>query len=270
MQMPVTVQAVLCWSEYYNGKWQPTKTSDVDHPTGLGQYPPTGPKVFDRAQLLLGVYEEGDALEEDALLRVSIFCGSVDSVLSSFLLYNTHSLPVCREDAPATLKPEQPGWRVLRREKDMFTIYYGPSVYDRSGVATFNVLQDPIPFMTIEPLHPLQNAWDAPFFFQDSRHVFYVSTCESFINAVNPPPQPGPDIPPLVFKQDPRLETIPVKYGPVITGPHPGIVDPSPLERFVSEDANIRTTISTGPVVRFGDREIGPAGELANRQMSLE
>ena len=24
------VQAVLCWSEYYNGKWQPTKTSDIN------------------------------------------------------------------------------------------------------------------------------------------------------------------------------------------------------------------------------------------------
>ena len=28
----VTVQAVLCWSEYYNGKWQATKTSDVKAP----------------------------------------------------------------------------------------------------------------------------------------------------------------------------------------------------------------------------------------------
>src|SRR5262249_50757043 len=33
-------QAVLCWSEYYNGKWQPTKTSDVDHPAGLGSFAP--------------------------------------------------------------------------------------------------------------------------------------------------------------------------------------------------------------------------------------
>ena len=32
----VTVQAVLCWTEFYNGKWQPTKTSDVNLPTTLG------------------------------------------------------------------------------------------------------------------------------------------------------------------------------------------------------------------------------------------
>jgi len=34
MDLPmVSVQAVLCWSEYYNGKWQPTKTSDINRPT---------------------------------------------------------------------------------------------------------------------------------------------------------------------------------------------------------------------------------------------
>ena len=31
----VTVQAMLCWSEYYNGKWQPTKTSDINQPADI-------------------------------------------------------------------------------------------------------------------------------------------------------------------------------------------------------------------------------------------
>ena len=31
----VTVQAILCWSEYYNGKWQAAKTSDVDRPVTI-------------------------------------------------------------------------------------------------------------------------------------------------------------------------------------------------------------------------------------------
>ena len=29
----VTAQVALCWAEYYNGKWQPAKTSDVSLPT---------------------------------------------------------------------------------------------------------------------------------------------------------------------------------------------------------------------------------------------
>ena len=42
----MTVQAVLCWSEYYNGKWQPAKTSDVNNPVPLGPYVPAGAGAF--------------------------------------------------------------------------------------------------------------------------------------------------------------------------------------------------------------------------------
>jgi hypothetical protein len=44
-------------------------------------------------------------------------------------------------------------------------------------------------------------------------------------------------------------------------------VDPSPIERFVTEDANIRTGIGTTASVRYGDREIGPGGVLPDQQM---
>ncbi len=46
----LTVQAVLCWSEYYNGKWQATKTSDVNKPTRLADF---SLNEFDRAKLKL-------------------------------------------------------------------------------------------------------------------------------------------------------------------------------------------------------------------------
>ena len=34
----VNVTAVLCWTEFYNGKWQPTKTSDINRPASLGSF----------------------------------------------------------------------------------------------------------------------------------------------------------------------------------------------------------------------------------------
>ena len=34
----VTAQVALCWAEYYNGKWQPTKTSDISLPTMIGPF----------------------------------------------------------------------------------------------------------------------------------------------------------------------------------------------------------------------------------------
>ena len=38
------------------------------------------------------------------------------------------------------------------------------------------ILKNTIADRVIEPRHTLQNPWDAPFFYEDSRHVFYVTT----------------------------------------------------------------------------------------------
>src|SRR5262249_8675045 len=86
----VAVQAVLCWSEYYNGKWQAVKTSGVDHPADIGL------KAFSRSRGDLWAAQEGD------YLRVGL--ASADS--SSFLLYNTHSVP--KVDLPGHSDPVPP------------------------------------------------------------------------------------------------------------------------------------------------------------------
>jgi hypothetical protein len=50
----VSVSAVLCWTEYYNGYWQPSKTSDINLPTYLGRYDdPGGPNPFEQSHGLL-------------------------------------------------------------------------------------------------------------------------------------------------------------------------------------------------------------------------
>ena len=43
----VTAQVMLCWAEYYNGKWQPTKTSDVSLPTTIGAFDQAGDGSFE-------------------------------------------------------------------------------------------------------------------------------------------------------------------------------------------------------------------------------
>ena len=89
----MTVQAVLCLSEYYNGKWQPTKTSDVNSPLYLGSFPLSGQSAFDRSKLRLMSIDEGEAL------RVYIYHSiNQSAVYSSFRLYNTHSLPAPMAD----------------------------------------------------------------------------------------------------------------------------------------------------------------------------
>ncbi|MGH8470921.1 MAG: neuraminidase-like domain-containing protein, partial [Gammaproteobacteria bacterium] len=170
----VKVQAMLCWSEYYNGKWQPTKTSDVNRPTELGRFDAAGPSPFDRSELLLSV-REPDELEKDLPesggLRVSI------GDWSSFLLYNTHSAPVREEEAASAPPALSAQYRYLFTPSNtLFYVKY--STYDGnvSSDLTRDVLKNTIRDWTIEPRHELQNPWEAPFFYEDRRHVFYVTT----------------------------------------------------------------------------------------------
>jgi hypothetical protein len=257
----VIVQAVLCWSEYYNSKWQPTKTSDVNNPTVLGEIDPT---AFDRSALQLSVAEEGDALR--VIIRG---LGS-----SSFLLFNTHSLPV-PQTGPFAL-PAAPQ-RTMDASSDSFTILYSNGLLlfnpngGFSGVLTRPVLKNELDDRAIQPNHLLQSPWGAPFFYEDGRHVFFVTTSERIVqirqwdwygivpDLVKPPLA----IPSLVFKPD---EVRPDRLGPIVTVPNVGVVDRTPIERFISEDAYIDRAIGTSGTVPYGNNEIGPAGVVLQRR----
>lgn len=259
--MKVSVQAVLCWSEYYNGKWQPTKTSDVNAPTGLDSYPPAGESAFDRSQLVLGAWAENDAL------RVGI---SGDLSSSSFLVYNTHTVPVREVDAPVVARPPVPT-RIFTQYVDKLTIWYFKGM--GQDETPCDVLQAQIAFRTVEPPQLLQNGTNAPFFYEDSHHVFFVTTEEPQMRienhpglgvSVNPGIKFAVEIPPLILRADPHKEVGPKFWGdggPV--GPAPGVVDPAPMQRFLSEDAYIRQGIGTTGVVTFGDKQIGPSGAMS-------
>ncbi len=264
----VTVQAVLCWSEYYNGKWQPAKTSDVNHPTTLEQVKPD-PKAFNRSNLRLSVFEERDAL------RVSIDReGS-----SSFLLYNTHSLPLREEDSPYNHHSFHYGEsRSLNTSGKQFTINYSQRIPDILPPLCLPrpILTNQIDNNAVGPQHRLQNAWDAPFFFEDSRHVFYVTTTEQQVPipdypdygvTFNPSFKQVVKIPLLILQTDPRFQVGPKFWGdggPV--GPDTGVIDPTRMQRFITEDAYIRQGIGTTAVVGYGDRQIGPSGAIMNVQ----
>jgi hypothetical protein len=133
------------------------------------------------------------------------------------------------------------------------------------------ILKNTITDRVIVPRHALQNIWDAPFFYEDSRHVFYVTTSERIVQIpqwdwygiIPDLVKPRLAIPPLVF--EPK-EVIPDRYDPIVTAPNVGVVDRAPIERFVSEDATIDKVIGTTGTVRYGGKEIGPVGVLSNRQ----
>jgi hypothetical protein len=269
----VTVQAILCWSEYYNGKWQPTKTSDVNRPVQLGDFDSA---FFARSGVLLSASEELDAL------RISV------ADLSSFLLYNTHSVPIPQDHTPNSPAPSPERTRYLSTypypEYKLSILYTwgGKVMSDPSGNVlggiTNDILIDHIPDTTTEIRHTLRNAsnsWTTPFFFEDSRHVFFVTTTEgpptvqdsNGFRAFFPPSQPFPDIPHLVLRHDSELQIGGDRAGPIGDGRGFGFVDPSPMQRFVTEDAYIQTGIGSSGSVRYDGLAIGPAGALPNQQL---
>jgi len=272
----LTVQAVLCYSEYYNGKWQPPKTSDPNRPVNVDTSPAGGAEAFDRGQLQLSVVAGNVKVKrtkktgkkpttktpKDAL------CLSVDyqgSSRATFLLYNTHSLPQPAKALPHVLE------RALQTaDSDTFHITYTASPSDLERAVVKNTLADG----TVETYRPLKKAFDAPFFYEDRRHVFYVTTTQEpkwmgshFDIGVTTKPgiQVEVKIPPLVFVETHKPpKPIPEYWGtdnkpPIVKGP--GTIDPVPsMRRFVTEDAYISRGLGTVASVPYGDSDVGPKG----------
>ena len=84
----VKTQAILGWSEFYNGKWQPPKTSDVDLPSDII----SGTTAFIRRNLTLGV------LYDDTTDWLRVAVNYQGNERTSFLLHNTDSSPIRQAD----------------------------------------------------------------------------------------------------------------------------------------------------------------------------
>jgi hypothetical protein len=270
----VRVQAVLCWSEYYNGKWQPAKTSDISRPEELDTFDAAGDNAFDRSKLRLTAFEAGDALG----IRISGQGGG------SFFMYNTHSLPLRQGDAFPLLNLSIPRPnRNIGLSGDSLILTYSDGLlhFNPDGVLTGQpierkVLDSPSADRATESRHTQPDPWDAPFFYEDSRHVFYVTTAEEQVRVASHPGYgsiPGfverePHIPSMVFEVEERPG--PRFWGdgdPV--GPDMGVVNPDPMRRLISEDANIHRGIGSPAAVKFGDALIGPSGAMPAAQQDI-
>ena len=277
---PVKTQAILGWSEYYNGKWQSPKTSDVDLPSDIV----TSTTAFVRKDLTLGVAYD----EDNEWLRVSVYYQG--SERTSFLLYNTHSSPVRLVDQTT---------EEIFLALEWFTPYRSIATQDSGGDATLDityasldtsptawwpltytdrhVLAPDTPVSAVAPQHPLgEKRFEAPFLMDDRRHAFFVSTVQGvkwvgdYLDVgvtYNPGAMVEVNIPPLVVQPEyvPPKPTLWGDGGPV--GPltqDPGIVDPIAISEFVTQDAYIQQGLGTSGAVLYGDMQIGPSGGFAN------
>jgi hypothetical protein len=271
----VTVQAVLCWSEYYNGKWQPTKTSDPNRPATIGNFDSSGSNAFDLDRNLVRIVPaqpERVDLPSDALcLVISTLVKPFEnpqtpvSVFPGFVLHNTHSLPIRLEDmhSPSLAKPFPA--RVLDRVQSYtggnttsftdFTVSYfdtQTNFNEQKPVFTATVLGfDWIPRF-VEPQPGLADAWTAPFFYEDRRYLFYVTTQEDSVpfyyytgygvqSGLYDPARPVPKISPLVF-------------GDVAEN------DPVSANLYLSRGDNIKVVMGSGAAIYYSGGSIISTG----------
>jgi hypothetical protein len=258
------VTITLYWSEYYHGKWQPARTSDVNKPIAIGEFPPSGSGVFDRANLTLRS-SEGNSGE---LIISTAYPGKPGTY---YKIYNTHSLPIRREDdivEPGLLILLLIRGRSLSEKNAPFTIsYFDPLAPISEWSIDRKVLNKGALYEIIEPRHQVAGIFEAPFFFQDRRHAFFVKSEESRvlvgrhldIGIWRPPPTVFVEPPVLVEPDFPRPPEEPFLPPDLIK---PGVVDPSPLETFLREDLYVHQVMGTAGTIQFNGRLIGPRGSM--------
>jgi hypothetical protein len=258
------MQALLYWSEYYNGKWQAAKTSSLRELAVLGQFPPTGPSAFDRSSLLLWADEP-----QPGELRISIN-GKVQR--AAFLLFNTHGLPISATAMPPIFPfGDSRGFETTGPKLTADYFHRIPDVPPES--LSRDILTDDTVMKTVAPYHLLSDVWDAPFFFEDRRNVFYVTTTEEPVwisnfrgygVALAPGILAAEQVPPLVAQTG---SPIPPRFwgdgGPLSL--NPAAIDTASIGRYITEDAYIRQGLATSASVQYGNVQIGPSGALLNQ-----
>jgi hypothetical protein len=171
--------AVLCWSEYYDGKWQPQKTSDPNRPSFLFQKRPS--TSYDRSELSLMAHPEGNGLRIKGGIMVDTF-GLRESE-PSFLFYNSYTAPVRGEDAVSGSIPPLKALRLLVDDHNKEGIHKLWALY-WPAMAGWAILDSPLPFAVTQTIGwPDASNW--PFFFADSRRAYLVTSNDPGVTVQN-------------------------------------------------------------------------------------
>ncbi len=183
----VLVSAVLCWTEFYNGKWQAPKTSDPKNPTYIGAFDLSGTNSFDVARqtfsLRPGDYAviDGNSDPSAPPLTLAIVNDTYpnENINSGFLLHNTHSLPIPLDYTSVNWL----GSSTLDVEPEA-SIYNGGNLAPGTLSISYNYYNSPFqvniisytwqPRITLAPNTVEDDR--VPFFYEDRKRVFFVQT----------------------------------------------------------------------------------------------
>jgi len=266
------VELVLNWSEYYHGKWQPVRTSNVLRPETLDVFSAMGSGAFDRSELQM-FSEEKEEGEEKSL---SIFISYPGRKTVHFELYNTQSVPI---SSGGLFETKSNGRNIFI---NIFIIY--PVILGRGPVpAGLYIAYSDSPYIDlisfkkriscqpVDTQHPLKNIFEAPFFCQNSRHVFFVTTKKSSVLVATYPDifvrpsskSPLVEIPKVILPDYHRVEERVVD--PV--GPITQWGDPRERTRImVDREATLIRVMAADGTIQYEGTQIGPHGGIFSVQ----
>jgi Neuraminidase-like domain/Putative peptidoglycan binding domain len=271
----VHIGAVLSYSEYVAGKWQPVRTSDPDRPTELGSYPAGGAGAFDRSLLQLSASHETDALT----------IGISGSGGSHFTLYTSHSEPVRAEDElglsidEVTIR-KRPARRNLSAQTAQLVARYfsGGFIRENNQPLSRPIIDGPTPMKLAAPAQSYDDPWNAPFLVGDAQNAFFVTSTQSQVSvgtfngfgSGSPGGRTVLEAPfaPIIWQEVAIFKKKPDPWKQVVT-PVDAISDPANVTVAISEDAQISKAIGTLGSVSFGGREIGPGGAIAGAAQEI-
>jgi Neuraminidase-like domain/PA14 domain len=257
----VRIRSLLCWSEFFNGKWQAVKTSDVNRPTDLGEF---NLADFDRSRLWLAIGEASDKL------RIEIQYGFNLGGKTWFHFYNTHSAPVSKEEDASTTS--LPFFSFRWHSRPPFTLHNWNPFTNTDLPRT--ILTNSLPStQVIGSRHVIPDPWVAPLFYSDSQNAFFVTTAQEPVWVSNfnkyglgilKATTPKVKIPNLVLTTDVLFEPRPPIWQGAREVAFAEIVNPRHVEESMVRSGQISKAIGTASDVQFGDRQIGLTGAVKN------
>jgi hypothetical protein len=288
------LEVTLCWSEYYNQKWQPKNTSDIQGPmifsgvsrdfkrsdffgmsTSQGGDGELYVKVNNKEWKLYNKHSHPEKVDF-SISVTPLNSRTIDTLGNQVhMTYNTQAnlnrfdVPAYTDKDSATLEEIQNG--ILGLQHTLYRNFTNPKV--------------------VQHTQPIGELFEAPFFIQNYRHVFYVVPEKYYLPVrvipdygwdppilINPVPmdpillpEPVPIFPPIWIDK-PVLDDIPLDRDPVFG------IDTNPLTQpeilpagFSYQECfhTIKKGILSRNVVTFGSRLILPSGN-ANRILGTE
>jgi hypothetical protein len=260
----VAVKALLCWSEHYNEKWQPPRTSDLNHPADLGWFAPSGSGSFNRTTRRLWATPDPGAL---GIYVLGASSPGPFVPVNTYLLYNTHSTPQLHTTAHYRGDPSSlvgiDGTHLTEfyyiSDPDVFL----PYVEKRHILTNVNAALES---QVTRTMHSMSNHRYAPFFYFNAHHAFYIvkhDTPTTLADVNHYISSKGINI------EDLQIPSIVLNHNLVdlhlvtsSNGVSSSLVDLSDIAKLIEADPRIDLGINVVGGIPFGESLIGLSGRL--------